>query len=328
MDTYPRRFVLASLIYLLIGVLVGFLNAFYVVPPVLPDDMKFMHVHYNLLGFMTMMVAGVGYHILPRFNGTSIYFPRWVAPHFWMANVGLILTVIGFHFHFRHGWARVPFEWGKLMLIVGATLSTLSIVMFVINLFLTIRSGGVAKNVTPTPKEVPEKPVEQPAKVNWKRVDPSIKVAELVDQYPGTLDILVNEGGLTPLAMPGHIDRVREIGIVLGTAIMNHNGDLEYVLSKLEEHINSVSAVNSVSQSSKPQPVTTKPVVSGDITKDMVIGDVLAMYPGTRGGFMNFFGEGCFSCPGQATETIDQAAKMHGVNPDTLIEKLNQSKDS
>lgn len=42
-----------------------------------------VHVHLNLLGFMSMMIYGVGYHILPRFSRRPVYSP-------------LIITLISF----------------------------------------------------------------------------------------------------------------------------------------------------------------------------------------------------------------------------------------
>ncbi|HEO65800.1 MAG TPA: DUF1858 domain-containing protein [Spirochaetes bacterium] len=316
METYPRRFVLMSLIYLFIGMTIGVLTAFEIG---FLQDMKFMHVHYNLLGFMVMMISGVGYHVLPRFIGVPVYFPSWIAPHFWIANVGLVLMVTGFHL-------KTPYPSAHGVFILGAMSSALAIAMLTINLFLTVLSGSRPKkeqedNESPQPVPIkesqPSPPPETSKKGSWIRIDPTMKVADLVDQYPDTLNILVEDAGLKPLAMPGHLERVREIGIVLGTAILNHGGDLEAVIGKLETHVNS-----------SPRP--TDPVGpsestnSGKIEPSMIIGDVLAMYPASRDVFLKFFGEGCFSCPGQATETVSQSAQMHGVDVDVFMEELNK----
>jgi len=64
MDKYAKAFVKASMIYLGIGAMTGLCM-------VLWPDTRFtvtrVHTHINLLGFMAMMIYGVGYHILPRF---------------------------------------------------------------------------------------------------------------------------------------------------------------------------------------------------------------------------------------------------------------------
>ena len=55
-----------------------------------PAQLLFTHVHLNLLGWMTMMVYGVGYHILPRFSGTPLAYPKLGNLQFYLANAGLV----------------------------------------------------------------------------------------------------------------------------------------------------------------------------------------------------------------------------------------------
>ena len=73
MDKYAKAFVKASMIYLGIGAMTGWCM-------VLWPDIRFtvtrVHTHINLLGFMAMMIYGVGYHILPRFMGRPVSSPR------------------------------------------------------------------------------------------------------------------------------------------------------------------------------------------------------------------------------------------------------------
>jgi cbb3-type cytochrome oxidase subunit 1 len=47
------------------------------------------HIHMLLLGFVTGMIFGVGYHVFPRFAGRTLHNPRLVMPHWWLANVGV-----------------------------------------------------------------------------------------------------------------------------------------------------------------------------------------------------------------------------------------------
>jgi cbb3-type cytochrome oxidase subunit 1 len=51
---------------------------------------KFVHSHLMLLGWVSMMIYGVGYHILPRFAGKLIKTPGLCNLQFWLANVGLV----------------------------------------------------------------------------------------------------------------------------------------------------------------------------------------------------------------------------------------------
>ena len=94
------------------------------------------HVHLNLLGFMSMMIYGVGYHILPKFSGTYIYSPLIVKIQFWVANAGLVGMAISWPF-FNRGDASLA----NNVLILSAILSMLSVILFAYNMLKTIKSA-------------------------------------------------------------------------------------------------------------------------------------------------------------------------------------------
>ena len=58
------------------------------------------------------------------------------------------------------------------------------------------------------------------------------------------------------------------------------------------------------------------------ITKDTIIMDVLAIDPGTAEFFFEI-GMHCLGCPSASGERIEQAAAVHGVDADALVEKIN-----
>jgi cbb3-type cytochrome oxidase subunit 1 len=91
-----------------------------------------VHVHLNLIGWMSMMIFGVAYHILPRFSGKPLWSERLSVWHLWLANIGLIGMVLGW---FLKGLAK-----GTLVLIVFSLIEGLSIFFFVVNMFKTIRA--------------------------------------------------------------------------------------------------------------------------------------------------------------------------------------------
>jgi hybrid cluster-associated redox disulfide protein len=57
------------------------------------------------------------------------------------------------------------------------------------------------------------------------------------------------------------------------------------------------------------------------ITKDTLIGDALMMDGGIAPILMGA-GMECIFCPSAAGETIEQAAMVHGINPDDLLEDI------
>lgn len=59
------------------------------------------------------------------------------------------------------------------------------------------------------------------------------------------------------------------------------------------------------------------------ITKDMIIADVLQMDRGTAPIFMKH-GLHCLGCPASSMESISDVSVVHGMNPDKLVEDLNE----
>jgi len=59
------------------------------------------------------------------------------------------------------------------------------------------------------------------------------------------------------------------------------------------------------------------------INKEMTIGEVIRVDANKAEVLMNF-GMGCVGCPSAQAETIDEAARVHGINVDELIIALNK----
>lgn len=60
-----------------------------------------------------------------------------------------------------------------------------------------------------------------------------------------------------------------------------------------------------------------------EITKDMLIGDVLDAEPGTAMFFLQM-GMHCLGCPASRGESIEEACAVHGVLVDELIKTINE----
>jgi len=95
------------------------------------------HAHLNLLGFMSMMIYGVGYHILPRFSGRNIYSPKIMHMQFWLANAGLIGMAVCWPFVSGEDVSHLS----ELALMISALLSLGSVVLFAFNMLKTIKAG-------------------------------------------------------------------------------------------------------------------------------------------------------------------------------------------
>jgi len=58
------------------------------------------------------------------------------------------------------------------------------------------------------------------------------------------------------------------------------------------------------------------------ITKDMTIGEVLSVNPGVAPILMEV-GMHCLGCPSAQGESLEEAAMVHGMDAELLVEKIN-----
>ena len=58
------------------------------------------------------------------------------------------------------------------------------------------------------------------------------------------------------------------------------------------------------------------------LTKDMVIGELLRMDP-EMAGVLVAGGMHCVGCPSAQAETLEEAALVHGIEPDVLVARVN-----
>ena len=59
------------------------------------------------------------------------------------------------------------------------------------------------------------------------------------------------------------------------------------------------------------------------VTKDTIIGDILDLDQSTAPFFLEM-GMHCLGCPSARRETLEQACAVHGVDPDELVQKINE----
>jgi cbb3-type cytochrome oxidase subunit 1 len=140
MEWFVRAFLKASLAWLALGVTLGVTMAVH--PPLTIH--RVAHMHMTLLGFVTMMIYGVAYHVVPRFVGVPLVHRRAAGLHWWLSNVGLALMVTGF---VLRTW--LP-EWGTPVLGAGGSLSALGAYVFVWVIWRTV-GGGMPHHVSSRP---------------------------------------------------------------------------------------------------------------------------------------------------------------------------------
>ena len=67
--------------------------------------------------------------------------------------------------------------------------------------------------------------------------------------------------------------------------------------------------------------------MTAKITKDMTIGEILNINMNLAGVLMAG-GMHCVGCPSSQGETLEEAAMVHGIDPDLLLTRLNAFVDA
>ncbi|MDQ8153366.1 MAG: cbb3-type cytochrome c oxidase subunit I [Gemmatimonadota bacterium] len=131
MDWFVRYFIKSALVYLGLGVGMGVWLGF------APEAVIYRpaHAHLNLLGFTSMLIFGVAYHVIPRFTGHPLHSRRMAEVHWWASNAGLVALVFGF--------LLLPWRPGaRLVVEAGAVLAAIGALLFIYNLWRTLDGSG------------------------------------------------------------------------------------------------------------------------------------------------------------------------------------------
>ena len=145
MDWFVKAFLKASLAWLGLGVSLGLAMAVHPAWAV----WRTAHLHMNLLGFVTMMIFGVAYHVIPRFTGHPLAMPRLAGVHWWTSNVGLALFSVGL------GLRGHAIAGAALPVALGGLLSALGAYFFIANIWRTIDGPKGLRRVAQAAQQAP-----------------------------------------------------------------------------------------------------------------------------------------------------------------------------
>ena len=127
MDWFIKAFIRASLLWFAAGIILGVGMAIH------PAWTAYRpaHAHMNVVGFLTMLVFGVGYQLLPRLFGHPLHSHKLAIAHLFFANIGLAGLVLGFLL--RPRW----FEEARWVIAGGGTVFAIGALFWVFNLWRT-----------------------------------------------------------------------------------------------------------------------------------------------------------------------------------------------
>lgn len=318
MERYPKLFILAAIGYLLAGVVLGLGFTSGVLDAL---NWRFVHIHIGLLGFMAMFIYGVAYHILPRFNASPIKVPALVTVHFYFVNIGLIGMVI---FGYLDGmYAGGLVHTGFL---ISATLEVTGIFIFAFNIIPMLLPVTQPSTVSSAP------PAATPPAEIRKQITEDMKVSEVLDKWPSLLDLFA-ESGFKALTIPAARATFARV-VTISQACKIHRVDSRTFLIKLNDALTNGARAESApaeapvqeppQQKAETAAATGEKISRGEpATAETLIGSLIDAYPETKIVFESHYGSGCFSCPGQAFETVKQTAMMHGIETEKILTDIN-----
>lgn len=92
MSPLTVRCIKAAFCYLALGIALG---ASFAIERSIGVRLRFLHAEFNLWGWSSLLIYGVGYHMLPRFLGRPLRWPKLAELQSWAAIVGVALMSLG-----------------------------------------------------------------------------------------------------------------------------------------------------------------------------------------------------------------------------------------
>ena len=129
MDKFVKGFIVMSIVYLGTAAIMGIV--------MLWDQnvmaLKFVHSHLNMLGWVSMMIYGVGYHILPRFMGRALYSNKIGEAQFYLANISLVAMLVFYTLNVYN-----PSDMYRALTVVSGAVQAFTLFLFLYNMLMTL----------------------------------------------------------------------------------------------------------------------------------------------------------------------------------------------
>lgn len=130
MESFVKNFIIMSIIYLAVASIIGIM--------MFADSswlkVRFVHSHLMLLGWVSMMIYGVGYHILPKFAGKFLKHRSMAVVQFWLANIGLVGMVV-FYPLMQFDGGGGPY---RGLAVASSVMEAASVFLFFYNMLVTL----------------------------------------------------------------------------------------------------------------------------------------------------------------------------------------------
>lgn len=136
MDKLSSLFIKAALIYLAISTILGVLIT-------IGPGYSFMHSHLALIGWVSFLLFGLAYLLLPQYTGNPLFSERLGLIQFWLANIGLIGLSLSYPFMRMYMLKELDYSLARTMVILFGTVEAISVFMFIYNIW---KSMGIVRS--------------------------------------------------------------------------------------------------------------------------------------------------------------------------------------
>jgi cbb3-type cytochrome oxidase subunit 1 len=118
------RFIKISAVYFAIGVSLGLYMSI-----AHSYELSSVHVHINLLGWVSLAIAGIIYTLFPDLASTKL-----AKAHFWLHNITLPIMMLGLSFILYGQDAWTP------IVAISGTILVLAIILFALNILIKLKA--------------------------------------------------------------------------------------------------------------------------------------------------------------------------------------------
>jgi heme/copper-type cytochrome/quinol oxidase subunit 1 len=121
MNQVTVRCIKAAFCFLALGIALG---ASFAIDRSIGAGLRSLHAQFNLWGWSTLLIYGMAYHMLPRFLGRPLTWPKLAEWQSWLAIIGV--SILSF------GLLGQRFEWplALVCVVLGALLQGLAALAF------------------------------------------------------------------------------------------------------------------------------------------------------------------------------------------------------
>lgn len=129
MDKFVKGFIVMSVVYLGVSAVLGIVMLAHENVMAL----KFVHSHLNMLGWVSMMIYGVGYHILPRFMGRALYSNKIGEVQFYLSNISLVAMLLFYTLNVYD-----PGNLYQTITVLSGAVQVFTLFLFLYNMLMTL----------------------------------------------------------------------------------------------------------------------------------------------------------------------------------------------